>query len=211
MPERQPRTRLTASARRAQLLDVGQRVFAAKGVNGTTVEELAFDAGITKPLIYEHFGGKDGLYTAAIHNAKGRLIDRLRGSVQGEAPPRERLEHAICALLEFARDEPDAFRSLVRDAPAPDCNDARARTVDELSEPLEGLFREQFEAKDVKGAPARTYAFMLVSSAIVTAEWWLAYEPPVEATELATQLVTVLWEGAGRLDPSVRFHDVVPR
>src|SRR5207237_1421434 len=55
-----------ASARRAQLVDVGRKVFAERGYEATSVEEIAARAGISKPIVYEHFGGKEGLHAVIV-------------------------------------------------------------------------------------------------------------------------------------------------
>ena len=64
-----PRTRMTATQRREQLIVVGRDIFAADGVQGATVEEIATRAGVTKPVVYEHFGGKEGLYAVVVDRA----------------------------------------------------------------------------------------------------------------------------------------------
>ena len=56
------RTRMSSAARREQIIETAVRVFAESGSEGTSVEELAASAGVSKPLIYEHFGSKEGLY-----------------------------------------------------------------------------------------------------------------------------------------------------
>ncbi len=57
-PRRARRTRMTGAERRQQLLEIGRTLFAAKGFEGTSVEEIAAKAGVSKPVVYEHFGGK---------------------------------------------------------------------------------------------------------------------------------------------------------
>ncbi|HEV8064725.1 MAG TPA: helix-turn-helix domain-containing protein, partial [Acidimicrobiales bacterium] len=62
MTERRGRRRLSSTERRAQLIEVGRDTFADVGYEAATVEEIARRAGITKPIVYGHFGGKEGLY-----------------------------------------------------------------------------------------------------------------------------------------------------
>ena len=57
---------MSGAERRAQLIDVGRKLFAEKGFDGTSVEEIASKAGVSKPVVYEHFGGKEGLYAVVV-------------------------------------------------------------------------------------------------------------------------------------------------
>lgn len=64
--KRAPRSRMTGVQRRAQLLDVSRKLFAEKGFDGTSVEEIAARAEVSKPVVYEHFGGKEGVYAVVV-------------------------------------------------------------------------------------------------------------------------------------------------
>ena len=69
------RSRMTGKQRREQLIDVGRKLFADKGFEGTTVEEIAARAGVSKPVVYEHFGGKEGLYAVVVDREIRALLD----------------------------------------------------------------------------------------------------------------------------------------
>src|SRR5436309_2373581 len=73
-PPAERRLRLAASARRAQLVDVGRKVFAERGYEATSVEEIAERAGISKPIVYEHFGGKEGLYAVIVDREIEQIV-----------------------------------------------------------------------------------------------------------------------------------------
>lgn len=108
------RQRMSAAERRSQLIAMSRPVFAEKGIEGTSVEELAARAGVSKPVIYEHFGGKEGLYQAVIDEdmiALDRTIDEAL--VQGRS--RIRIERAVYAVLDFAEKNEEGFRILARD------------------------------------------------------------------------------------------------
>src|SRR5437899_12874623 len=108
--------RLTASARRAQLIEVGRAVFAEKGYEATAVEEIAERAKVSKPIVYEHFGGKEGLYAVVVDREMERVVALISEAID-EGTPRERLEQAALAFLSYAKDNPDGFAVLSRDAP----------------------------------------------------------------------------------------------
>lgn len=113
-PEDMTRQRMSAAERRSQLIAMSRPVFAEKGIEGTSVEELAARAGVSKPVIYEHFGGKEGLYQAVIDEdmvALDRTIDEAL--VQGRS--RIRIERAVYAVLDFAEKNEEGFRILARD------------------------------------------------------------------------------------------------
>src|SRR5438094_8176828 len=107
--------RLTASARRAQLIEVGRAVFAERGYEATAVEEIAERAKVSQPVVYEHFGGKEGLYAVVVDREMQRLLDAITGALTG-GHPRELLEQAAFALLDYIEDDADGFRILVRDS-----------------------------------------------------------------------------------------------
>ena len=68
------RKRMTGRERREQLLDIGRKLFAERGFEGTSVEEIAAQAGVSKPVVYEHFGGKEGLYAVVVDREVERLL-----------------------------------------------------------------------------------------------------------------------------------------
>src|SRR2546426_12626780 len=109
-------SRLTASARRAQLIDVGRSLFAERGYEAASVEEIAERAKVSKPIVYEHFGGKEGLYAVIVDREMERVVALISEAISSGAP-RERLEQAALAFLTYVKDEPDGFAVLTRDAP----------------------------------------------------------------------------------------------
>ena len=85
-PRRARRTRMTGAERRQQLLEIGRTLFAAKGFEGTSVEEIAAKAGVSKPVVYEHFGGKEGLYAVVVDREMRRLLDMVTSSLTAGHP-----------------------------------------------------------------------------------------------------------------------------
>src|SRR4029453_2764909 len=103
------RMRMTGPQRREQLLEVGRKLFAEKGFEGTSVEEIAAKAGVSKPVVYEHFGGKEGLYAVVVDREIRRLLDMVTGSLTA-GHPRELCEQAAFALLDYIEEYTDGFR-----------------------------------------------------------------------------------------------------
>src|SRR6195952_5516499 len=107
--EGRPRVRMTGRERREQLLDVGGTLFAERGFEATSIEEIASRAGVSKPVVYEHFGGKEGLYAVVVDREMQSLLTRFTGALTG-GNPKEMLEQAALVLLTYIEDETDGFR-----------------------------------------------------------------------------------------------------
>lgn len=102
-----PRRGMPRAERERQLLDIGERAFAERGYNGVSMEEIASEAGITKPLIYDYFGSKEGFLVAGIQRAYERAIERVEGAAAAGGPPDEllwRMNLAVFAWLEDYRE-----------------------------------------------------------------------------------------------------------
>ena len=108
--------RLTAAARRAQLIEVGREVFAERGYGATSVEEIAARAKVSKPILYSHFGGKEGLFAVVVDREVEYILSRIAEAVS-TGPPRARLERAALAYLTYVEERPLGFAVLQRDAP----------------------------------------------------------------------------------------------
>jgi AcrR family transcriptional regulator len=108
------RARMSGQERREQLIDVGRSMFAQKGFQATSIEEIAQRAKITKPLVYEHFGGKQGLYAVVVDRARSRPSSIGTDGLDAEHP-RLMLEQAALAFPGYIQDNPEGFRVLVRD------------------------------------------------------------------------------------------------
>src|SRR5437667_1368786 len=109
-------SRLTASARRAQLIEVGRSLFAERGYEAASVEEIAARAKVSKPVVYEHFGGKEGLYAVVVDREVRALLERITTALTA-GHPRELLEQAALALLDYIEEETNGFQVLVRESP----------------------------------------------------------------------------------------------
>lgn len=108
------RQRMTGKERREQLISIGRTVFAERGFEGTSVEEIAARAAVSKPVVYEHFGGKEGLYAVVVDREMIRL-ERIITDALSKGRSRVRVEQAVLALLTYVEEETDGFLILVRD------------------------------------------------------------------------------------------------
>src|SRR5881275_3752541 len=106
---------MSATQRREQLILIGRQLFAERGFDATSVEEVAARAKVSKPVVYEHFGGKEGLYAVVVDREVDRMLSTVTAGLSGGSA-RELLEQAALALLSYVENDSDGFRILVRDS-----------------------------------------------------------------------------------------------
>ena len=99
---------MSAAKRRQQLVEIGRRIFAENGYDAATVEDIAAAAGVSKPVVYEHFGGKEGLYAVVCDRELAYLGAEITEALQGEGS-RRRIERAAMALLRYVEDTERVF------------------------------------------------------------------------------------------------------
>ena len=113
-----PARRLTADARRRQLFDVALSLFAEHGYAATTMDDIAESAGVTKPLVYQHFESKRALYLELLDVVSLELVDRIVQATAAAEGPRQQVELGFAGYFELMVDNEPAFRLLYgRDAP----------------------------------------------------------------------------------------------
>ncbi len=199
-----PRVRMTGTERREQLLDIGRSVFAAKGFDGTSVEEIADRAGVSKPVVYEHFGGKEGLYAVVVDREVRRLLERIDASLKGHHP-RELLEQAAGALLDYVERDTDGFRILVRDSPVASTSGTFASLISDIATQVEHVLANQFKTLGYDAKLAPLYSQALVGMVALTGQWWLVARKP-KRDDVAAHLVNLAWNGLSHLEhkPALR-------
>ena len=197
-----PRRRLSAAARREQLIEVGRAEFARRGVTSTTVEEIAQAASVTKPVVYEHFGGKEGLYAVIVDRDTQRLLALLTESITAGAAPRAAFERSIVGLLTFIAENPDGFRLLCRDAPTWHTTGPLASLMSQVAEQIEDAFAQAMQAQGMDARHAPIYAQMIVGMSALTGDWWLEHGEEYTAEEVASHMVNFMWNGIKGLEPS---------
>ncbi|MDQ4006113.1 MAG: TetR/AcrR family transcriptional regulator [Actinomycetota bacterium] len=189
---------MTGAERREQLIGVARALFAEKGYSAASIEEIAVRANVSKPVVYEHFGGKDGLYSVIIEREVGDLIERIAEALQ--APhPREAVEQAAEAFLRYIEEERDGFRVLVRDAPVIGGTGSLSAVIAGIAAQVEGLLAREFGARGYDRKIAPVMARALVGMVALTGEWWLDVGKPSRKV-VAAHLVNLAWNGLKDLD-----------
>ena len=199
--------RLRAAERRAQLLGVARRLFARDGYRGASMESIAEAAGVTKPVLYQHFSSKRALYSALLANDLGRLTGELEAAFSQAESNEERLRQGFGAYLDFVDRHEDAFRLLFTEALGLDAD--FQRQVAEFRRWVAGRVARIIAAEAGLDAPrARALAAAIVAMAEGAAGWWLDERRPLDAGELADELTGLAWKGFARLPSGSREPDV---
>jgi AcrR family transcriptional regulator len=189
---------MSGKERREQLLNVGRSVFAEKGFEATSVEEISQRADVSKPIVYEHFGGKEGLYAVVVDREVERLLERITNSLDADHP-KEKLEQAAQAFLSYIEAEPDGFRILVRDSPGVGGTGTFASLIGDIAAQVEYVFVEEFKERDYDSKLAGLYSRALVGMVALVGEWWLDARKP-KRDVVAAHLVNVAWNGLKDLE-----------
>ena len=198
------RVRMRGTERREQLIDVARRLFAEKGFEGTSVEEIAARAEVSKPVVYEHFGGKEGLYAVVVDREVGYLLAKIEGALADASRSRELVEQAALALLDYVETHTDGFRILVRDSSVASSSGSFASLLSDIASQVEGLLVTEFKRHGLDAKTAPMYAQMLVGMTALTGQWWLNTRKP-KKSEVAAHLVNLAWNGLAHLDPRPRL------
>ena len=208
-PGSNQRKRMTGKERREQLLDIGRRLFAERGFEGTSIEEIAAQAGVSKPVVYEHFGGKEGLYAVVVDREVERLLT-MATEILGGAHTKEKFEAAAVVLLKYIEDDADGFRILVRDSHPASGAGTFGSLINDIASQVEYILSDFFAAQGYDPKLIPMYAQMLVGMVAMTGQWWLdARKPPLE--EVAAHLINLAWNGLSQLEATPRISPEVAR
>lgn len=199
----EPRVRMSGSQRREQLIGVGRHLFAKKGYEAVSVEEIAHDAKVSKPVVYEHFGGKEGLYAVIVDREMNNLLGRIVSSLTGDHP-RQLLEQAGLALFDYIEDETDGFRILVRDSPVSQSSGSFASLIVEVATETDHILAAQFKKRGYSPKLSQMYSQMLIGMVALTGQWWLDVRKPRKDVVVAN-LVNLAWNGLSHLNAEPRL------
>jgi AcrR family transcriptional regulator len=196
--EEVPSGRLTAAARRAQLIEVGRAVFGKRGYEATSVEEIAGRAKVSKPIVYEHFGGKEGLYAVIVDREVEHIVSRIVEAITSGSP-RERLEQAALAFLTYVKERPDGFAVLLRDAPLSKRSGEMPALMYDLAHRVGDIFTDQFRKAGYDAKAAPIYAHALVGMVAFVGQWWTESRKPPPAETVASHIAALAWMGLRHL------------
>lgn len=200
---------MTRAERREQLVDVARTLFAERGLEGTSVEEIAAHAQVSKPVVYEHFGGKEGLYAVVVDREVRRLHDAITDAIARPATdPRTLIELGTMALLDYIEENTDGFRIISRDSNPYVAAGSYQTILSSIASRVEGLLAAQFDERGFDPDTAPMYAQMLVGLVALAGQWWVDNREVTRLAkrEVATHLVNLTWNGMRRLNPNPKLR-----
>ena len=188
--------RLPRSARRMQLLAAAQQVFVAQGYHAAAMDDIAECAGVSKPVLYQHFPGKLDLYLALLDTHCDALVVKVRSAMEATPDNGERVNGAMRAYFDFIDHESEAFRLVF---------ESDLRNEAPVRERVERMERECVEAvtdtimadTEVTKEPAELLAAGLVGAASAAARFWRAGGRPLDKATAERLVATLAWRGIG--------------
>lgn len=203
---------MSAAARRAAILDAALDAFAEGGYHETSLEAVAQRAGISKALIYEHFGSKRELHGALLEIYAGELLDRVLGAVHAAEPGEERLRTGADAFLRFVEERRDAWRMLVHNPRDPDVTRSVDRVQEEVAAAIAVQMAEDAPA-DRRGMDPRQAQLavemlsqQLVGALRALANWWDDHRR-VPRRQVLGMLMEFAWLGMERVSEGQRWTE----
>ena len=192
-----PRKKLSAAARRAQLIEVGRSAFARKGYEATSVEEIAKRAKVSKPIVYGHFGGKEGLYAVIVDREVEYVVGVISAAI-ATGSPRQRIERAALAFLTYVKDHPEGFAVLSHDAPITASRGTLSSLLSDVAERVGEVFAVAFKEAGYDAKTAPIYAHALVGMVTFVGQWWTEVRKP-SVEKVASHIAGLAWMGLRHL------------
>ena len=184
-------TRLPASARRRQLLDAALEAFAARGFHATSMNDVAEAAGVTKPVLYQHFGSKRALYQELLDDVAATLEARIHEAT-ATASPREQVEAGFRAYFTFVAERRSRFTLLFGSGARRDAE--FTGTVARLEASVAEWVASLIDA-DLDDAHRRTLAYGIVGLAEATSRHWVSGALDLDPEALSAQAADLAWKG----------------
>ncbi|MEZ5322148.1 MAG: TetR/AcrR family transcriptional regulator [Microthrixaceae bacterium] len=185
--------RMAASERRSQLVRVAVATFARQGFYGTSMNDIADAAGVTKPVLYQHFRSKRSLYKELLSELGAELRDSIAKVTSNAAGPREQISLGIEAYFAWVAQHEDAFKVLFGDSTRrdPEFADAARRVERSMAE----LVAEHIDIPSLNWEHRLLLGNGIVGMVEAACRSWLEHEVDVDASELAAQVSRLAWAG----------------
>jgi len=204
--DRATTTRLPASQRRRQLLNVAVEAFGTSGFHKTSMSALAAAAGVTKPVLYQHFRSKSELYLEVVRDIGGRLRDELGKAVADAASAHSQVEAGFRSYFQFFANEPFAFEVLFGDGSRRD--DEFAREAHAVEESVAQNIAQLIAIDDLSDIDRQVLAFAIVGLAEGASRYWMSHDVELVPGDLASRVADLAWYGLrGRPRRDERLRD----
>jgi AcrR family transcriptional regulator len=184
-------------ARRAQLLESALEVFVAQGYHSAAMDDIAERAGVSKPVLYQHFPGKMELYLALLEQSSDRIIDATRTALASTQDNKMRVLATMQVFYEYVADAQGAFR-LVFESDLTNEPAVRAQVDRVTKECAEEIATVISEDTGLPTEAAHLLAVSLVGMAQVSARFWLDSGGGIDQSDAATLVAGLAWRGISR-------------
>ncbi len=187
-------TRLPRQARRAQLLDAALAVFVESGYHAAAMDEIADRAGVSKPVLYQHFPSKLQLYLALLDSACDQILESVGAALRSTTDNEERVVATMGAYLDYVARHGGAYRLVFESDLRQDSEvEKRVRRVETVtSKAIADVVRD---STGLHEAEAHLIATGVVGMAQTAARVWLAHESTIPEDRAARLLADVVWRG----------------
>jgi AcrR family transcriptional regulator len=190
-----PAVQARRAERRAHFLDVADGVIRRDGPSAS-INRIAAEAGIAKPVLYRHFGDKGGLYQALAERYVRELMAALREALKRQTEPRERLATTIDTYLRFVEENPEVYRFLMHRAAAeqPEAQATVADFIRQLANEIAVVLGDVLKDAGLDSGGAMPWAHGLVGMVELAGDWWLR-ERGMSRARLTSYLTDLVWKG----------------
>lgn len=185
--------RLPAAQRRDQLLGVALTVFGEQGYHSASMNDIAAAAGVTKPVLYQHFDSKRTLYLELLGDLGQRLRDRIVEATAAVEHPRAQVHAGFTAYFTFFAEEPTAFRVLFGDSARHD--DEFAHEVAAVEHTIATMVASMIRPDELDLGHRMVLAHSIVGMAEGTNRYWSGRGLDIEPATLATKVADLAWAG----------------
>ncbi|MFB4297194.1 TetR/AcrR family transcriptional regulator [Actinomadura sp. NTSP31] len=188
------RRRMSRADRERQMLDVAEAVFGERGYQGTSMDEIAERCGVSKPMLYEYFGSKDGLLVACVGRSKAELLDVTQKAMAGAATPEDILWRGMVAYFSFIDAHSKSFAMLLREpaAASQEAVDAVEATRRQQSELISGVLATFAPSAGEQAIAAFTEIIIGASERLAQ---WRTWHPEVSVEDAARHMTDFCWKG----------------
>lgn len=198
-------TRLPRMARRRQLLGAAQEVFVAQGYHAAAMDEIAERAGVSKPVLYQHFPGKLELYLALLDEHAEALVSQVREALESTTENKLRVQASMQAFYDFVAGEGEAYR-LVFESDLRNVAPVRARVERANQQCAEMIARVIAEDTDAPTDEAYLLGMGLVGMAEVSARYWLGQQKSIPKDTAEKLIARLAWRGISGFPRATETH-----
>lgn len=191
--------RVPREVREQQLLDVAEEQFVKNGYGGASIEVIARLAGVSRPIVYDHFVGKEGVYLACLRRARGELEEMILSAVASARTPREMVERGVGAYFEFVERRGQRWAVLfggveLAGGAAEEIAELRFATVSRIRDLISVI------APGADQPTIDAFAHAISGSSEQVAKWWRA-NPQFTRAQVVELQVAFAWNGLSQLLP----------